>query len=176
MKNVLLLIILLTLPSSYLKAEEKVKKETPQKIAIDTKGKMSFRMKENVMVFNEKPFMIDGVKTTVTLIDGKNNIVCDTLTIHLKPGTSYGKEFNENSVKEIIIDGNVKVKNESVLILADKGTYVLEPTPLITFFGKPASVNRDGSIIKSSRIRYYKDEDRIEIDPDGTVEIQTPDK
>ncbi|GEM_PF-5965850 len=164
MKKLILLSILF-LYSNILNATE-------QKISIDTKGAMSFRMKENIMIFNEKPLMRNGKQTFVKLVDGKNTIICDTLTIRLKPGTSYGKEFDENSVKEITVTGNVSVKNDTVLIHANKGIYSLEPTPLITFVGKPASVSRDGSIIKSSRIRYYKEEDRIEIDPDGTIEIQ----
>lgn len=177
MKNILLLLslILISVPA-WAEDEVPIPAKTIQKISIDTKGKMSFRMKENIMVFNEKPFLIDGIKTSVTLIDGKNKIICDTLTIHLKEGTTYGKEFDENSVEEIEIKGTVTVKNESVLIYADRGLYTLEPTPVITFIGDPASVSRDGSTIKSKRIMYYKDEDRIEIDPDGSIEIEAPEK
>ena len=108
------------------------------------------------------------------MVDGKNKLLCDKLEVYLKEGTEFKGGLDENAVQKIVAQGNVRVINQSIHISASRASYVLEPTPLIRLSGNPAKVLREGSIITSKRILYYKDEDRVEIDPDGKVEILTP--
>ncbi|MBW1961625.1 MAG: lipopolysaccharide transport periplasmic protein LptA [Deltaproteobacteria bacterium] len=96
---------------------------------------------------------------------GNNVIRADKLKIYYKGGLGEkGKAPSaEQAIEKLVATGNVKIRFEQNLAVADEAVYITE-TRVLILTGKNSKITRGNDSISGSKITFYRDDGRISIE------------